>query len=211
MTDATTSAERPVVFWAMIGGTLAMIVVAWGLAALLGAPFPGALSWSAADAAIGVGATVPLCLLLWWFMGAKARAVAEFRETQIDHFRSVGFAFTPPRIALIALAAGVSEEILFRGVLQGYAAAHLPIAAALLLPNLLFGLLHARTALYALIAGVVGCWLGVVYAYTNNLLAPIVAHALYDVVALEVTRRAIAGRVAPQPREDVDSGSSVTG
>lgn len=192
--DPAQTAERPAAFWAMIGGTLAMIGVAFGVAALLKTPFPGAFSLSATDFLVGVMATAPLCLLLYWFMQTALPSVARFRESQIAHFRGVGFAFTPARIALIALAAGVSEEILFRGVLQGYAAAHLPALAAVIAPNVLFGLLHARTLLYAAIAAAVGCWLGLVYLWTDNLLAPIVAHTLYDVVALEVTRRAIAAR-----------------
>ena len=48
-----------------------------------------------------------------------------------------------------------------------------------------------RTVLYAIIAGLVGVYLGVLYEATGNLLAPMTAHALYDAVALEYTRRAI--------------------
>lgn len=194
-------------FWAMIGGTLILVVAAYGFALLLGTPFPGRFSWNAKDAAIGVLATAPMALLLYAFMRARAPFIVRFRDSQIAAFREIGFIFTPTRILLIALAAGVSEEILFRGVLQDAAAKHLPIALAILAPNVIFGLMHARTALYALIAGTVGVWLGVVYWLTGNLLAPIIAHALYDVIALEVTRRAIAA----QPRIDVSSDSSVTG
>ncbi len=49
-----------------------------------------------------------------------------------------------------------------------------------------------RTILYAIIAGLVGVYLGVLFAVTDNLLAPMAAHALYDAVALEYTRRAVA-------------------
>jgi membrane protease YdiL (CAAX protease family) len=71
---------------------------------------------------------------------------------------------------------------------------YLPLWAALLITNFIFGLLHARTALYAVIAGLVGVYLGVVYVVTDNLLAPIITHTLYDAVALELARRAIAQR-----------------
>ena len=62
----------------------------------------------------------------------------------------------------------------------------------LLISNVIFGLLHMRTVLYALIAGGVGVYLTVIYFATDNLLTPITTHILYDAVALEYTRRAIA-------------------
>jgi len=46
--------------------------------------------------------------------------------------------------------------------------------------------------LYALLAGVVGLYLGGLYLLTGNLLVPIVVHALYDVVALGYLRRAVS-------------------
>lgn len=49
-----------------------------------------------------------------------------------------------------------------------------------------------RTALYALIAGGVGVYLTMIYFYTDNLITPITTHIVYDAVALEYTRRAIA-------------------
>ena len=55
----------------------------------------------------------------------------------------------------------------------------------------LFGALHARTILYAVIAGVVGVYFGVLMEVTDNLLTPVIAHGLYDAVALEYTRRAV--------------------
>ncbi len=191
----------------MFAGTPILIAAAYGLSLLLQTPFPGDFAWSVEGALIGVAATAPMCLFLIWFMRSKSAFIAQFRERQIEEFSKIGFLFTPMRIVLIAIGAGVSEEILFRGVLQGYAAARLPIAAAIILPSILFGLMHARSSLYILIAGLIGCWLGVVYWLSGNLLAPIIAHALYDVFALDVTRRAIAA----QPRVEAESGSSVTG
>lgn len=94
----------------------------------------------------------------------------------------------------MAIGAGVSEELLFRGVLQTWSDRFLPLAFAILATNVLFGALHARTVLYAVIAGFVGVYLGVVFEASGNLVAPIVTHALYDAVALELARRAMAAR-----------------
>jgi membrane protease YdiL (CAAX protease family) len=52
-----------------------------------------------------------------------------------------------------------------------------------------FGIAHWVTTAYAVVAGVVGLYLGLLYVITENLLAPAVAHALYDFVALLVLVR----------------------
>lgn len=195
---------------ALIGifaGVPLIIAAAFGFSLASGAPFPGAFAWTLEGALIGLAATAPLCVLLLFFMRSRSAFIRRFRENQIADFSKVRFVFTPTRILLIALGAGVSEEILFRGVLQGYATERAPVALAVIGPNIIFGLLHARSALYAWIAGAVGCWLGAIYWLSGNLLAPIIAHTLYDIVALEVTRHAIAA----QPRVEAASGSSVTG
>ena len=48
----------------------------------------------------------------------------------------------------------------------------------------MFGLLHPITRAYAVIAALLGAYLGGLWLAGGNLLTPIVAHALYDFVAL---------------------------
>ena len=88
----------------------------------------------------------------------------------------------------------MSEELLFRGVLLVMAAVYfLPLIGAIIISNIVFGLLHMRTALYALDrrrCRRLSQSLSIIA--TGNLLAPITTHILYDAVALEYTRRAIA-------------------
>lgn len=179
-------------FAAVIGGTAFLGLVAYGLSLLLNTPFSTQIAFQANDALIGVIATLPLVVFLWWFSNTSVDGLAKFRESQIEFFVNIGFRFTPMRIALMAFAAGVSEELLFRGVFQTWLTGFAPVAVAIILSNVVFGLLHMRTVLYAVIAGLVGVYLGALYAATGNLLAPIITHMLYDAVALEYTRRAVA-------------------
>jgi hypothetical protein len=51
---------------------------------------------------------------------------------------------------------------------------------------IIFGLLHGMTATYAILAGLIGLYLGVIWLLTGNLLVPITTHALYDFLALAV-------------------------
>ena len=93
--------------------------------------------------------------------------------------------------AAIAVGAGISEELLFRGALQGWATqSHLAIG--LIVPNLVFGMLHAVTWTYAVFACCIGFYLScsLVLVPNANLWSVIFAHAAYDFVAFEAIARA---------------------
>jgi membrane protease YdiL (CAAX protease family) len=53
----------------------------------------------------------------------------------------------------------------------------------------IFGLLHPITPGYILIAGLMGAYLGGLWMLNGNLLTVMVAHALYDFVALVLLLR----------------------
>lgn len=91
---------------------------------------------------------------------------------------------TVVELGALSLAAGVGEEMLFRGLLQAALARRLGIAAGLVLASILFGLMHPITPAYVVMAGLVGAFLGWLCLATGNLLAPIVTHAAYDWAAL---------------------------
>jgi membrane protease YdiL (CAAX protease family) len=87
-------------------------------------------------------------------------------------------------LALLAAAAGVSEEVLFRGVLQTGLARAVPAWLALVVAGAAFGLVHFASRAYAVVAGVIGVYLGALFLVQGSLLTPIVTHALYDFAAL---------------------------
>ncbi len=178
-------------FLAVMAGTALFGFVAYLLSLFLRTPFGPQFSLDANAFLLGVITTLPLVIFLWWFSNTRIGYIAAFRRSQIEFFANLGFAFTPWRIVLMALSAGFAEELLFRGVLQTWLNGFLPVTTAIIASNVVFGLLHMRTALYALIAGMVGVYLGALYAVTGNLLTPIITHIIYDAVALEYTRRAI--------------------
>ncbi len=178
----------------VLGGTVFLSAVAIGLSLLLNTPLGPQLAFDGNDIAWGVIATVPLGLFLYWFSVTEIPSLKAFRNSQIDFFADIGFRFTPLRITLMAIGAGVSEELLFRGVLQTWVAGQTSVIMAIIVTNIIFGLLHFRTALYAIIAGFVGVYLGALYVLTDNLLTPIITHGLYDAIALEYTRRAVQNR-----------------
>jgi uncharacterized protein len=175
-----------VVLAAAFEGGLALFALSLGWA--LGIRPMDSFHWSWADLGWGGIATLPplallgLCLYLPW--EPFRRIVRLLNSTILPNFRECGLI----ELAVIALLAGLGEEMLFRPILQGglaqligspYGPAFGLIAAAIV-----FGLLHSMTVTYAILAGVIGLYLGAIWLFTGNLLVPITVHALYDFLAL---------------------------
>jgi membrane protease YdiL (CAAX protease family) len=96
-------------------------------------------------------------------------------------------------IVILAAAAGIGEEVLFRGVLQSVAGG---TALGIVVTSLVFGLFHALTPAYFLLATAISIYLGWLQAMTQNLLVPITVHWLYDSVALLLLRRQLRAEAA---------------
>ena len=86
--------------------------------------------------------------------------------------------------ALVSLAAGIGEEILFRGLIQDGLAQLWGVIPALLVASLIFGIAHWVNTPYLGFATGVGAIFGLLFIYTGSLVAPIVMHAVYDFLAL---------------------------
>ncbi len=91
---------------------------------------------------------------------------------------------TAGQLALLSIAAGFGEELLFRGLIQGMLNEATGYYTAVLLSALLFGLAHPITPAYVVFASVMGVFLSWTWQLSGNLLTPIVAHSAYDFVAL---------------------------
>lgn len=85
---------------------------------------------------------------------------------------------------LLCVFAGVGEELLFRGAVQGWLAGHTNTTLALLVASVLFGLVHYASFTYFVVATGLGLVLGLAYAITDSLLLVMVWHGVYDMVAL---------------------------
>ncbi len=105
---------------------------------------------------------------------------------------------TAGELALVAVLAGIGEEAFFRGVLQTWLDGRFSGAVAIALAGAVFGAAHWLTTSYAILAALVGIYLGWLFLGSGNLLVPIVTHALYDFVAL-----CILVRVKPDGSGDV--------
>ncbi len=113
------------------------------------------------------------------------------------------------QMALISLVAGVGEEMLFRGLLQGGLSEAIGppwgVLPAVVVASAVFGLAHFITPTYAVLAGLIGVYLGWLFFVTGSLVAPMVTHAVYDFAALVyLTTRPHRGTRGLEGGEDSD-------
>jgi hypothetical protein len=135
----------------------------------------------------GVVATLPL-LIVFVILDRQPRVLVEFKKvissTVVPMFEGLSIL----EVAAISVAAGLGEELLFRGLvqggLQGWMGEPYGWAFGLAVASAAFGICHWLNATYAVITAVIAIHLGVVFLLVDDLAAPIVAHALFDFVAI---------------------------
>ena len=161
-----------------------LILVSWWCARTFAIPphwgVPGR------DVAIGLIAAVALAAANYFLLTrAPANWVVDglravFHDTIVPLFGSLH----PLSAVLIGAAAGLGEEWFFRGIVQ-------PLVG-LVIASVLFGLAHVggvRMLPFGVWATGMGLAMGALALGTGGLLAPVVAHGVYDVLALYYIQR----------------------
>ncbi len=178
--DLSSGANAAVQF----GTALGFMIVPLVIAARGGVPIREALR------RLGLrGFRVPSALL-WMFLAvvaylvlavAYANLIGEPEQEDIAE----AFGTLPMQILLIVIAAPVSEEVCFRGMLFGGLRERMPRIPAALLGGVIFGALHALTGLSAvpplIFFGFVLCLL---YERTGSIVPGIILHMLNNSAAL---------------------------
>jgi membrane protease YdiL (CAAX protease family) len=130
--------------------------------------------------ATGIGTAFGLSTAQWWLQhhAPDVPPVARLRQLTRSLLVPLFAPLSLPELAAISLLAGLGEEIFFRGAMQP--ALGWPLA------TLAFGLCHVTRRSWALGVWALGAGAGLaaLAIVTEGLLAPIVAHAVYDFVAL---------------------------
>ena len=92
------------------------------------------------------------------------------------------------QLFVLALLAGLGEELLFRGLLQAGLARLLPtpfaLVGSLLIASVIFGACHYLSHTYFVLATLAGLYFGALMLVSDSIVPPIIAHALYDFFAL---------------------------
>src|SRR5262249_44805972 len=157
-----------------------LIVVA-NMAGIFLTPTPWQrVGWLPIDVVWGLVATVPLLVGLFVMRRVRTGPLARL-NTVVDQFLTPLFSdCSVAQLALISIVAGIGEELMFRGVIQPVLISWLNVIAGVIIASIIFGLLHAVTTTYAVLATIVGAYFGWLTLATGHLLAPMIAHSLYD-------------------------------
>lgn len=150
-------------------------------------PLPTWPDWIDAYEGLSGALTMSLAAsLLLWLTHYKPQYLPNTREFVRDLLVPLAKRLSPIQILVISLAAGIGEELFFRGIL-------LP-ETGILCSSALFSLLHFGSAAWhyrqlALIYFVAGLYLGSLVEDYNNLWPAIIAHSIYDVFAFLLLRK----------------------
>jgi len=141
----------------------------------------------------GLLAALPMVVGLVLLTRSRWSPLADLRQQVESLVRELFFHSSWAELAMISLAAGVGEELLFRGALQPLVAGWTNPVVGVVLVGVIFGALHAVSKTYFVLATIVGIYFGwMAYAY-DDLIAPIATHTLYDFVALVYVQRRVRG------------------
>ena len=164
--------------------------------ALLTATGAGPLFWR--DMGLGLLATLPLLAGLIVIQRHPAGILRQLQRTVQEEVVPLFHGTSAAGLFAISAAAGVGEELLFRGFLQSAVADGWgPLGGAwigLVVASFVFGICHSLCAAYAVVATAIGLVLGVLYLATGSLVAPITTHVAYDFLALLYLLRGTNGR-----------------
>jgi len=150
------------------------------------------LHFSESAVAYGLVGTMPLFLLYLSLERIQTESVIKIKHMLFETLGSGLHRYHWTDLLILASIAGLSEELLFRGVIQPWIESSWGMTAGLVGSNIIFGLAHAVTPLYAALATLVGIYLSLSLDYDGdrNLLIPIVIHGFYDFLAFIALMRA---------------------
>lgn len=176
---------------AAVQGGLALVSVGWAVGFGL-----DIADWYPLDAWTGLRALFTLATTLaaaappvaafFWMRNSRAEPVVRFREDVRQRLTPL---FAETRFVdwlVISLTAGLTEEVAFRGALLDTFRVALPqpwnVIAAVVVPSLIFGALHALNRTYFLATTAAGVYFSLIVLGSGNLWAATLAHFLYDLI-----------------------------
>lgn len=164
--------------------------------------------WTPWAALWGVVAALPLLAFFFIFLRWPIGPLKRIQRFSEEVIRPLLAPCSWIDLLGISALAGLGEEIVFRGVLQEAVTRWVNVWVGVLVASVSFGLLHSITVAYAVLAALMGAYLGWVWLHTDhNLLVVVITHAVYDFVVLLWLLRgpgAAEALEALQKREDTE-------
>ncbi|MEE9123778.1 MAG: CPBP family intramembrane glutamic endopeptidase [candidate division NC10 bacterium] len=172
------------IVWMVVIVEGGLLGLAMGLGWWVGRPPFARISLEWQAIVLGIVATGPPLVGMWWGARSSWGPLRRLQQEVLEKIVPLFAECSSLELILVAVAAGLAEEALFRGVIQITLADWLGPFGALLVASALFGLGHPLTPTYAAIAALLGLYLGGLLMVSDNLLPAILVHAGYDLGAL---------------------------
>jgi membrane protease YdiL (CAAX protease family) len=155
----------------------------------------------------GIVGTIPMFIFFMALYQIQINSFQEVKRALLDTLAPNMVRLHWTDLFILAAIAGFTEEVLFRGTIQPWLESSWGMNTGLIASNVIFGLVHAVTPMYAVLAALVGIFLGLSMDYggDRNLLTPIIIHGLYDFLAflviVQTYRRELAEKKQQHNRE----------
>ena len=156
-----------------------------GLWYLTGRPLSQFVEPKASAILLGLALAGALSVVAYGFFKGFPRLSERFVRMQAKSYGFLGEKIGLPLIVLISIGAGVGEEALFRGGVQTLAIDYLGPAGGILLASAVFAAVHPSKPQIMAIIFAIGVLFGWVYWMTGSLVLVMVAHAVYDIFAID--------------------------
>jgi hypothetical protein len=146
---------------------------------------------------LGLLAILPLFAALVWLQRSPPKSLHPLLEVLHGQVVPLFRGLSIVELALLAAAAGVGEELLFRGAqcaIATWVGGSSGTAAGLILGSVTFGACHWLNNSYAVVTLIVGFYLGLLMILGGQIISPIIAHGGYDLLALVYLTRIVHQR-----------------
>jgi hypothetical protein len=131
------------------------------------------------DILIGTAGAIPAIIFFLFLISERAKGIpflGSLRQIVLTDIKKIFTETGVIDLVVISLLAGVSEELLFRGVIQA--------KFGIVVASVIFGLIHYVSPAYVIVTMVMGFYIGVFFYVSKSLLVPIQIHFIYDLTAL---------------------------
>jgi len=139
---------------------------------------------------VGCVAGVVLVFVMLILAFVPLRSIQSLNEHAERQLRLLLSGLSVAQLIAVSLAAGVGEELLFRGLVMQWLIGDMQscttqsLIFGIIVSALVFGLAHPMSIAYVVFAFFMGLAMGVLHWYFQNLLVPIVAHWVYDAIMM---------------------------
>ncbi len=139
---------------------------------------------------LGIGLLVgsAFALAMELFSRLPIRSMQKLERSMQSQLHLLLGPMSVPDLLLLSLSAGIGEELLFRGLIQGWwmslseTQSFLESLPGMAIAAVCFGFAHPLSKTYIVLATLAGFLFAILYWATRDLLACVLAHAIYDAI-----------------------------